>query len=91
MLLNKFTVNALSLIRQVSMLTVVPTVVRVIHFIKALTFLYKGHQLFNQVFFLCLDLNGTSKKRYGTTSTHETFLLKLDIVKLAKIIYLVHF
>ena len=45
------------------MLTVVPTVARVLNFIKALTFLYKGHQLFSQVFFLSLDLNGTSKKR----------------------------
>ena len=51
LLLNKFTVNALSLICQGSMLTVVPTATCVLHFIKALTFLYKGHRLFNQVFF----------------------------------------
>ena len=46
------------------MLTVIPTAARVSHFIKALTFLYKGHQLLNQVFFfLSHDLNGISRKR----------------------------
>ena len=63
------------------MLTVVPTVARVLHFIKALTFLYKGHQLFNQVFFLSLDLNGTSKKRKISLSS-ET-LKRLSLLSLA--------
>ena len=67
----KFTLNALSLACQGSMLTVIPTMTRVLNFIKV------------RSFFVSLDLNGTSKKLRISLSSETLKRLSLLIPHIA--------